>query len=76
MILARLFPCLQKNRGQEWEADAVILLYSRQVTALTLSTAGSKAKGEAVNVGNTKEVTVVKLAQEIKDIRKLVPLGG
>ncbi len=33
-------------------------------------TASSKAKGEVVNVGNTKEVTILELAQKIKETTK------
>jgi UDP-glucuronate decarboxylase len=39
---------------------------SDTVTGLMLLAANPKAKGEVVNVGNTKEVTILELAQEIK----------
>ena len=32
-----------------------------------LLTTNSKAKGEAVNVGNTKEVTILELAKKVKE---------
>jgi nucleoside-diphosphate-sugar epimerase len=35
-----------------------------------LLTASPKAKGEAVNVGNTKEVTILELAEKIKEAAK------
>src|SRR3989304_1934015 len=38
------------------------------VTALMLLTANSKAKGEVVNVGNTQEVTILELANKIKEV--------
>jgi UDP-glucuronate decarboxylase len=37
------------------------------VTGLMLLTTNSKAKGEVVNLGNTKEVTINELAQKIKE---------
>ena len=40
------------------------------VTGLMLLTINPKAKGEVVNVGNTKEVTILELAQKIKDATK------
>ena len=40
------------------------------VTGLMMLTASSKAKGEVVNVGNTKEVTILELAQKIEKITK------
>jgi UDP-glucuronate decarboxylase len=40
------------------------------VTALMLLTASSKAKGEVVNVGNTSEVTILELAEKVKEITK------
>ncbi len=41
---------------------------SDTVTGLMLLTATSKVKGEAVNLGNTKEVTILELAQRIKTV--------
>jgi UDP-glucuronate decarboxylase len=35
-----------------------------------LLTANSKAKGEVVNIGNTKEVTILDLAQKVKEMTK------
>ncbi len=40
------------------------------VTGLMLLTINPKAKGEVVNVGNTKEFTILELAQKIKDATK------
>ncbi len=40
------------------------------VTGLMLLTTNPKAKGEVVNIGNTKEVTIIELAQKIKEITK------
>jgi UDP-glucuronate decarboxylase len=40
------------------------------VTALMLLTASSKAKGEVVNVGNTSEVTILELAEKVKETTK------
>jgi nucleoside-diphosphate-sugar epimerase len=40
------------------------------VTGLMLLTASDKAKGEVVNVGNSKEVTVLELAKKIKELTK------
>ena len=40
------------------------------VTELMLLTTNSKAKGEAVNVGNTQEVTILELAKKIKETTK------
>ena len=40
------------------------------VTELMLLTTNSKAKGEAVNVGNTQEVTILKLAKKVKETTK------
>ena len=37
------------------------------VTALMLLTSNSNAKGEVVNVGNTQEVTILELAEKIKE---------
>jgi nucleoside-diphosphate-sugar epimerase len=35
-----------------------------------LLTASPKAKGEAVNVGNTKEAAILKLAEKVKEAAK------
>lgn len=43
---------------------------SDTVTGLMLLTANSKAKGEVVNIGNTKEITIIELAQKIREITK------
>jgi UDP-glucuronate decarboxylase len=40
------------------------------VTALMLLTTNSKAKGEVVNVGNTSEVTILELAEKVKETTK------
>ncbi len=40
------------------------------VTALMLLMASPKAKGEVVNVGNTKEVTILELAKKVKEATK------
>jgi UDP-glucuronate decarboxylase len=40
------------------------------ITGLMLLTTKPEAKGEVVNVGNTEEVTILELAQKIKDIIK------
>jgi UDP-glucuronate decarboxylase len=40
------------------------------ITGLILLTISPKARGEVVNIGNTKEVTVIELAQKIKRITK------
>ncbi len=40
------------------------------VTGLILLTANAKAKGEVVNIGNVKEVTILELAQKIKTVTK------
>ncbi len=40
------------------------------VTGLMLLTTNSKAEGEVVNVGNTKEVTILSLAKKITEITK------
>jgi UDP-glucuronate decarboxylase len=40
------------------------------VAGLILLTTNSKAKGEAVNVGNTKEVTIIELAKKVEKITK------
>ena len=40
------------------------------VTGLMLLTINPKAKGEVVNVGNTKEVTILELANKVKEITK------
>lgn len=40
------------------------------VTGLLLLTEASNAKGEVLNVGNTQEVTILELAQKIKNITK------
>lgn len=40
------------------------------VTGLMLLTTNVKAKGEVVNIGNTKEVTILELAQKIKETTK------
>lgn len=40
------------------------------VTGLILLTINPRAKGEVVNVGNTKEVTIIELAQKIKETTK------
>ncbi len=37
------------------------------VTGLMLLMASSEAKGEAVNVGNTREITILELAQKVKE---------
>jgi UDP-glucuronate decarboxylase len=37
------------------------------VTGLLLLASGTKAKGEVVNIGNTKEITILELAQKIKE---------
>jgi len=40
------------------------------VTGLMLLTATDKAKGEVINVGNSREVTILELAETIKDLTK------
>ena len=40
------------------------------VTGLMLLTASEKAKGEAVNIGNSQEVTILELANKIKEVTK------
>jgi UDP-glucuronate decarboxylase len=40
------------------------------ITGLMLLTANEKAKGEAVNVGNAQEVTILELAKRIKEITR------
>jgi nucleoside-diphosphate-sugar epimerase len=40
------------------------------VTGLMLLTASDKAKGEVVNVGNSREVTVLELAKRIRELAK------
>jgi UDP-glucuronate decarboxylase len=40
------------------------------VTGLMLLTACEKAKGEVVNVGNAREVTIIELAKKIKELTK------
>ena len=40
------------------------------ITGLILLTISPRAKGEVVNIGNTKEVTIIELAQKIKRITK------
>ncbi len=40
------------------------------VTGLLLLAACEKAKGEAVNVGNTQEITILELAKKIKEVTK------
>lgn len=40
------------------------------VTVLLLLTACKKAKGEAVNVGNAQEMTILELARKIKEVTK------
>jgi UDP-glucuronate decarboxylase len=40
------------------------------VTALMLLTASPKAKGEVVNVGNTREVTILELAKKVQEVAK------
>jgi nucleoside-diphosphate-sugar epimerase len=40
------------------------------VTGLMLLTASVKAKGEVVNVGNSQEVTILELANKIKEVTK------
>ena len=40
------------------------------VTGLLLLAACEKAKGEAVNVGNTQEITILELAKKIKEITR------
>lgn len=40
------------------------------VTALMLLTTSDKAKGEVVNVGNSQEVTILELAEKIKELTK------
>jgi UDP-glucuronate decarboxylase len=40
------------------------------VTGLMLLTANKKAKGEVVNVGNSQEVTIIELANRIKEITR------
>ncbi len=41
-----------------------------KVKGLILLTANPKAKEEAVNVGNTKEVTTLELAEKVKETTK------
>ncbi|MCW3984378.1 MAG: SDR family oxidoreductase [Candidatus Bathyarchaeota archaeon] len=41
---------------------------SDTVTGLLLLTTNPKANGEVVNVGNTKEITILELAQKIKEV--------
>ena len=43
---------------------------SDTVTGLILLMANLKAKGEVVNIGNTKEITIIELAQKVKEITK------
>jgi UDP-glucuronate decarboxylase len=40
------------------------------VTALMLLTVNPKAKGEVVNVGNTREVTILELAKKVQEVTK------
>jgi UDP-glucuronate decarboxylase len=40
------------------------------VTGLLLLATETKAKGEVVNVGNTKEITILELAQKIKEVTR------
>jgi UDP-glucuronate decarboxylase len=40
------------------------------VTGLMLLTTSSAAKGKVVNVGNTKEITILELAQKIREVTK------
>jgi UDP-glucuronate decarboxylase len=40
------------------------------ITGLLLLTKNPKAKGQVVNVGNTQEITVIQLAEEIKEATK------
>ena len=40
------------------------------MTGLLLLTASKKAKGEVVNVGNSQEVTILELANKIKEATK------
>ena len=40
------------------------------VTGLMLLTANNKAKGEVVNIGNSQEVTILELANKIKEVTK------
>lgn len=40
------------------------------VTALLLLTTSSKTKGEVINVGNTQEITILELAEKIKETTK------
>jgi UDP-glucuronate decarboxylase len=40
------------------------------VTGLMLLTTNPKAKGEVVNVGNTKEITILSLAEKVKEATK------
>lgn len=40
------------------------------ITALMLLTTSDKAKGEVVNVGNSQEVTILELAEKIKELTK------
>ena len=40
------------------------------VTGLMLLTSSKKAKGEVVNVGNAREVTILELAKKIKEVTK------
>jgi UDP-glucuronate decarboxylase len=40
------------------------------VTALMLLTENSKAKGEVINLGNTHEVTIIDLAEKVRQITK------
>ena len=43
---------------------------SDTVTGLMLLTTSEKAKGEVVNVGNSQEVTILELAEKIKELTK------
>jgi nucleoside-diphosphate-sugar epimerase len=40
------------------------------ITGLLLLTANAKAKREAINVGNSQEVTILELANRIKEVTK------
>jgi nucleoside-diphosphate-sugar epimerase len=40
------------------------------ISGLTLLTADDKATGEVLNLGNSQEVTILELAQKIKEISK------
>ena len=46
------------------------LLYNRYSYRVNVADGSSKAKGEVVNVGNAQEVTILELAEKIKEVAK------